>query len=282
MDTETLIAPTEARAPMTEITGHTRLYGILADPVAQVKTPQVMAEVFARHGVDGVLVPMQVAPDGLRQVVDGLRRMKNFGGFIATMPHKPAMLGLCDVIEGDGARIGAVNCVRREDDGRMVGAMLDGIGFVTGLRQAGIDPSGRRILLAGAGGAASAIAFALAEAGAEALTILNRTAEKAEDLAARVASAYPSCVTNGTGAAGDVGGYDLIANATSAGLRAGDPLPLPVEALHAGQVVAEAIMEPAETPLLAEARARGATVHPGLPMLRCQIELMARHMGAIA
>jgi shikimate dehydrogenase len=282
MDTETLIAPTEARAPMTEITGHTRLYGILADPVAQVKTPQVMAEVFARHGVDGVLVPMQVAPDGLRQVVDGLRRMKNFGGFIATMPHKPAMLGLCDVIEGDGARIGAVNCVRREDDGRMVGAMLDGIGFVTGLRQAGIDPSGRRILLAGAGGAASAIAFALAEAGAEALTILNRTAAKAEDLAARVAAAYPSCATNGTGAAGDVGGYDLIANATSAGLRAGDPLPLPVEALHAGQVVAEAIMEPAETPLLAEARARGATVHPGLPMLRCQIELMARHMGAIA
>lgn len=267
---------------MTEITGHTRLYGILADPVAQVKTPQVMAEVFARHGVDGVLVPMQVAPDGLRQVVDGLRRMKNFGGFIATMPHKPAMLGLCDVIEGDGARIGAVNCVRREDDGRMVGAMLDGIGFVTGLRQAGIAPSGRRILLAGAGGAASAIAFALAEAGAEALTILNRTAEKAEDLAARVAAAYPSCATNGTGAAGDVGGYDLIANATSAGLRAGDPLPLPVEALHAGQVVAEAIMEPAETPLLAEARARGATVHPGLPMLRCQIELMARHMGAIA
>jgi shikimate dehydrogenase len=282
MDTETLIAPTEARAPMTEITGHTRLYGILADPVAQVKTPQVMAEVFARHGVDGVLVPMQVAPDGLRQVVDGLRRMKNFGGFIATMPHKPAMLGLCDVIEGDGARIGAVNCVRREDDGRMVGAMLDGIGFVTGLRQAGIDPSGRRILLAGAGGAASAIAFALAEAGAEALTILNRTAEKAEDLAARVAAAYPSCATRGTGTAGDVGGYDLIANATSAGLRAGDPLPLPVEALHAGQVVAEAIMEPAETPLLAEARARGATVHPGLPMLRCQIELMARHMGAIA
>lgn len=282
MDTETLIAPTEARAPMTEITGHTRLYGILADPVAQVKTPQVMAEVFARHGVDGVLVPMQVAPDGLRQVVDGLRRMKNFGGFIATMPHKPAMLGLCDVIEGDGARIGAVNCVRREDDGRMVGAMLDGIGFVTGLRQAGIDPSVRRILLAGAGGAASAIAFALAEAGAEALTILNRTASRAEDLAARVAAAYPSCATNGTGAAGDVGGYDLIANATSAGLRAGDPLPLPVEALHAGQVVAEAIMEPAETPLLAEARARGATVHPGLPMLRCQIELMARHMGAIA
>ena len=127
---------------MPQITGHTRLFGILADPIAHVKTPQVMAEVFARHGVDGVLVPMHVAPDGLRQALDGLRMMRNFGGFIATVPHKPAMLGLCDAVEGDAARIGAVNCVRRDDDGRMIGAMLDGIGFVAGLRQAGIDPGG--------------------------------------------------------------------------------------------------------------------------------------------
>ena len=266
---------------MPQITGHTRLFGILADPIAHVKTPQVMAEVFARHGVDGVLVPMHVAPDGLRQALDGLRMMRNFGGFIATVPHKPAMLGLCDAVEGDAARIGAVNCVRRDDDGRMIGAMLDGIGFVAGLRQAGIDPGGARVLLAGAGGAASAIAFALAEAGAGALTILNRTAAKAEDLAARVAQAYPSCAAEGRGDAADVGGYDIVVNATSRGLRAGDPLPLPVEALHAGQVVAEAIMDPEETPLLAAAAARGARCHPGLPMLRCQIELMARHMGAI-
>ena len=266
---------------MTQITGHTRLFGILADPIAHVKTPQVMAEVFARHGVDGVLVPMHVTPDQLPQALDGLRAMHNFGGFIATMPHKAAMLALCDAIEGDAARIGAVNCVRREQDGRMIGAMLDGIGFVEGLRQAGTELGGTRVLLAGAGGAASAIAFALAEAGVAKLTILNRTASKAEDLAERVSVAYPTCSSEGCSVVGDLGGYDIVANATSLGLRAGDPLPLSPEGLHAGQIVAEAIMEPEVTPLLAEAAARGARCHPGLPMLRCQIELMARHMGAI-
>jgi len=267
---------------MPDVTGHTRLFGILADPIHHVKTPQVMHEVFARHGIDGVLVPMHVAPAGLRAALDGLRAMRNFGGFIATVPHKPAMLDLCDAVEGDAARIGAVNCVRREPDGRMVGAMLDGIGFVEGLRGAGIDPAGARVLLAGAGGAASAIAFALAEAGAAGLTVVNRTEAKAADLAARVAAAYPGCAAEGRAEAGDVAGYDIVANATSLGLRPGDPPPLPVAELHAGQVVAEAIMDPEETPLLAAARAHGARVHPGLPMLRCQIELMARHMGALS
>ncbi|WP_226576091.1 shikimate dehydrogenase family protein [Acuticoccus sediminis] len=267
---------------MPEVTGRTRLYGILADPIHHVKTPEVMHSVFARHGIDGVLVPMHVAPDGLARALDGLRVMQNFGGFIATVPHKPAMLGLCDAVDGDAALIGAVNCVRREADGRMVGAMLDGIGFVAGLREAGIEPAGKRILLAGAGGAASAIAFAVAEAGAAALTIANRTVAKAAALAGRVGTAYPACTTAAVAEPEAVGDYDLVVNATSLGLRPDDPMPLDPAGLHAGQVVAEAIMDPAETPLLAAARARGAAVHPGLPMLRCQIELMARHMGALA
>ena len=267
---------------MPDVTGHTRLFGILADPIHHVKTPQVMHEVFARHGIDGVLVPMHVAPEGLAQALDGLRMMRNFGGFIATVPHKPAMLDLCDAVEGDAARIGAVNCVRREDDGRMVGAMLDGIGFVEGLRSTGIDPAGMRVLLAGAGGAASAIAFALGDAGATSLSVLNRTASKAEDLASRVQATYPGCAADGRSEAGEVAAYDLVINATSLGLRPGDGTPIPVEALHSGQIVAEAIMDPEETPLLAAARARGARVHPGLPMLRCQIELMARQRGATA
>merc|ERR1711960_7577 len=129
--------------------------------------------------------------------------MRNFGGFIATVPHKSAMLELCDRIEGDGARIGAVNCVRRDPDGRMIGAMLDGIGFVEGVRRAGIAPEGQRVLLAGAGGAASAIAFALAEAGVAALTILNRTASKADDLAQRVSAAYPGCRAEGCSSIAD-------------------------------------------------------------------------------
>lgn len=266
--------------PAVQVTGKTRLYAILADPVEHVKTPMVMHRVFARHAVDGVLVPMHVAPAGLAAALAGLRALENFGGFIATMPHKEAMLALCDEVSPAARAVGAVNCVRREADGRMVGAILDGIGFVEGLRRAGHPPEGHRAVLAGAGGAASAIAVALAEAGVTELTIVNRTAARAGQLKARLAESHPELrVRIGDGG---VAGAELVVNATSLGMRPGDPLPLDPAGLAPGQVVAEAIMDPAETPLLAHARAAGATVHPGLPMLEAQIELMARHMGAIA
>lgn len=272
---------------MPHVTGHTRLFAILADPIYQVKTPEVMHDVFARHGIDGVLVPMHVPPEGLARAVEGLRQMRNFGGFIATMPHKTAMLGLCDRVVGDAAGIGAVNCVRREADGSMVGAMLDGDGFVAGLRRAGVVPGGQRVVLAGAGGAGAAIAFALAGAGVARLTILNRSLDRAEDLARRVAAAYPGVVVAARAAGRDPALRDetaaagIVVNATALGMRPGDPLPVDPEGLHAGQVVAEAIMDPVETPLLAEAARRGARTQPGLPMLACQIEMMACHMGAL-
>lgn len=262
------------------ITGTTRLYGILADPIHHVKTPEVMNALFARHGVDGVLVPMHVAPEGLASALQGLRSMANFGGFIATVPHKPAMAGLCDAMTEQARRIGAVNCVRREADGRMVGAMLDGIGFVEGLRAAGVDPAGMRAYVAGAGGAAAAIAFALAEAGAAALTIANRTEARAKALVARLADAHPGLAVSTD--ADTVADQDLVVNATSVGMAEGDGAPLETGRLHPGQVVAEAIMQPVMTPLLMAARARGCRIQPGLPMLDSQIALMARHMGAIA
>lgn len=262
------------------VTGRTRVYGILADPIHHVKTPEAMAALFAARGVDGVMVPFHVKSAGLAALVGGLRRMENFGGFIATLPHKPAMLALCDAVEGDAARIGAVNAVRREADGRMVGAMLDGEGFVAGLRAAGIAPRGMNALLSGAGGAASAMAFALGAAGVARLVIANRTEAKARDLAARVADAYPT-VAVAAGPA-DPRGFDLVANGTAMGMRPDDPPPVDLSGLSAGQVAAEAIMEPAETPFLAAARAAGCRVQPGRPMLDAQIALMARHMGAIA
>ncbi|WP_299822142.1 shikimate dehydrogenase [uncultured Jannaschia sp.] len=266
----------------SRVTGRTRLYGILADPIGHVKTPQVMHALFHDRGVDGVLVPMHVAPEDLSRTLDGLRGLQNFGGFIATVPHKGEMPDLCDEITEEAARIGAVNCVRRETDGRMVGTMLDGIGFVEGLRGAGIDVAGRRVLLAGAGGAASAIAFALAGGDAGRLTIANRTVDRARALADRIATHYPGLPVVAVGSDEGAGEHDLVVNATSLGMRPDDPLPVDPETLGPGQVVAEVIMDPAETPLLATARSRGCRVHAGLPMLEKQIELMARHMGAIS
>lgn len=263
---------------MTDITGHTRIFGILADPIHHVKTPQGINRLLHAQQIDGVMVPIHINSDGLPAMVRGLREMNNLGGFVVTVPHKTAMPAWCDELTPAAARIGAVNVVRRTSDGRLIGGMLDGDGFVAGLRSAGIEPAGLSAYLAGAGGAASAIAFALAQAGVSRLTIANRTPAKAAELIARIASDFPG-VHMAVGS-DDPSGHDLVVNGTSLGLREGDALPLNVERLSAKQVVAEIIMQPAETPLLRAARQKGCRIHFGAPMLACQVELMAAFMGA--
>ncbi|MFF7710135.1 shikimate dehydrogenase family protein [Pseudomonas sp. NPDC007930] len=262
----------------TEISGNTRLYAIIADPIHHVKTPQAINALFRRRGQDRVMVPFHVPAEALAATVQGLRGLANLEGFIVTVPHKSAMLALCDRASAHARAIGAVNAVRRTAAGELVGEMLDGLGFVAGLRQEGIEPAGMSVYLAGAGGAANAIAFALAEAGIARLTVANRTAAKAEDLLQRLRQAYPALpVARGSG---DPSGHALVVNATSLGLREHDPLPCHAERLSPEQVVAEIIMQPVHTPLLQAAAARGCRIQPGLPMLLCQVELMATAMGA--
>lgn len=263
---------------MREITGTTPIFGTLADPIYHVRTPQMMNALFAQHAADGVLVPFHVEPDGLAAAVEGLRRMRNSGGFIATVPHKIPMLNLCDEVTPEARRLGAVNCVRRDVDGRMIGTMLDGIGFVEALKASGEDPRGRQVCLAGAGDAASAIAFALAEAGVAHLTILNRTAARTYALLHRLRAAYPG-LSLGTEAGPT--GHDILINGTSLGMRPESPLPFDPSLLGTRPFVAEAIMHPEMTPLLVAAEAADCRIQRGRPMLEFQIALMARHMGAL-
>ena len=270
--------PTPWHDTVIQISGNTRLFGILADPIHHVKTPHGINRLFEARGFDGVMVPIHVASDDLAALVKGLRSMRNLDGFVVTIPHKTAMPALCDEVTPMAAQIGAVNVVRRTPDGRLVGAMLDGEGFVAGLRKEGIDPYGRSAYLAGAGGAASAIAFALCKAGVSRLTVANRTQGKAEQLIQRLGAVYSEQrLEIGTE---DPSGCDLVINATSLGLRPNDALPLAINLLVATQVVAEIIMQPAETPLLTAAKAKGCRLHHGAPMLACQIDLMAAFMGA--
>jgi len=269
----------EKREHVRSITGRTRVFGILADPIYHVKTPQTMNAVFDSHGLDCVLVPFHVAPVGLPALVEGLRKMQNFGGFIATVPHKPSMLHLCDEVTDAARHIGAVNCVKREADGRLVGTMLDGIGFVEAMRSRGIDVSGMSVFLVGAGGASSAIAFGLADAGVRHITISNRSAVRADELAARLATAYPNLSLSADHQ--DLEHHDLIVNGSTLGMRPSDADPVDFARINARHLVADAIMEPAMTPLLAAAQSKGCIIFPGKPMLESQILLMARHMGAL-
>lgn len=259
------------------ITGRTRVLGIVADPVAHVRTPEVMNARFAEHGIDAVTVPIHVAGDGLAATLSALRHLHNFVGLIVTVPHKTAVVGLCDEACEQARLVGAANAIRREADGELVCDMFDGQGFLGGLLANGIDPQGRRVLLLGAGGAASAIAFALATNGIAGLTIANRTRDKAEQLAARVGAAAPGCPVEAGPA--DPAGHDLVVNATSLGLNRDDPLPLEPGLLRPDMVVAEIIMEPERTALLRAARAAGCRIHPGRPMIDAQLRLLADFLG---
>ncbi len=262
---------------MTEITGRTSIWAILADPIHHVKTPQALNALMRERGVDGVLIPAHVSAENLPGFIAGLKSMRNFKGFIVTVPHKTAIVDLCDEVSEQARAIGAVNAVRLEADGRLIGEMFDGAGFVAGLRQAGIEPHGRSVYLAGAGGAANAIAFALAEAGVSLLTIANRTRSKSEELKGRLAQHFPAVpVEIGTP---DPSGHEIVVNATSLGLREGDPLPLDVTRLSADQIVAEIIMQPETTSLLAAGKERGCRTHPGHPMLAGQVEQWADFLG---
>lgn len=259
------------------ITGRTVLCAVLADPILHVKTPDAINNLLRDRGIDGVMVPMHVGPGELASVVAGLKGMRNFAGFIATVPHKSAMTALCDDVSERARAVGAVNVVRRTADGKLVGDMFDGLGFTEGLRQAGIELAGRSVYLAGAGDAASAIAFALVAAGVSRLTIANRTRARSEALVERL-SKQESGVPIAIGTS-DSAGHDIVVNGTSLGLHAGDPLPLDVSRLDARQTVAEIIMNPERTPLLAAAQARGCRVQPGWPMLACQLGMMADFMA---
>lgn len=262
---------------MKEITGETKLFGILADPIHHVKTPQRMNEYLARANYDGVLVPFHAKPDNLATVLEGLRRLENLVGVIVTVPHKTAVLELCDDASDTTRKIGAANVVRREPDGRLTAHMLDGEGFVRGMQSCGHSVEGKSAYMAGAGGAANAIAFGLVQYGVSRLTIANRTAAKAEDLKARILDIHPQArIDIGTP---DPSGHDIVVNATSLGLKEGDALPMDVSRLDASQLVCEVIMQPEETALLRAAGERGCAVHYGAPMLASQIELMAEFLG---
>jgi shikimate dehydrogenase len=254
------------------ITGTTRLFAIIGDPIEHVRTPMAFNAYFAELGIDAVCLPVHIGRDDLPRGWAGLKSVLNLDGFIVTAPHKAEAAQLCERVEGDAVHTGVANTIRRDADGSFTGTLLDGSGFVAGLLKHGHTVAGRRFYLAGAGGAGTALAYALANAGAKGLTIHNRTRSKAERLVRGVAKAYPQCdVRLGTA---DASGYDIVINATSLGLKPDDGHSFELASADPSALVAEVVMMPEMTPLLIAAKARGLAIHFGTNMLNGQLALM--------
>ncbi|HET9977566.1 MAG TPA: shikimate dehydrogenase [Burkholderiaceae bacterium] len=259
------------------ITGSTRVFFILGDPVAQVRAPEVYNHLFARHGIDAVLVPLKLPAAALPGFLAHGMAAENIGGFLATIPHKAA---LCERLKPTDpvARIAhAVNAVRRHADGHLEGALFDGIGFVKGLDHFGIAVQGRRVLVVGAGGAGHAVAAAIAQRGPALLAVANRSRERAVALVERLQPLAGGVAQ--VAASEDPAGYDLVVNCTSQGLKPDDALPFDAARVDPGAAVVDIIMSRQPTPLLRACRARGLQAEAGFEMLVQQIPEVVRFFG---
>jgi shikimate dehydrogenase len=258
------------------ITGRTRLYGLVGDPLNSAKSPELLNRLFSEQAADAVCVPFIVRADDLSAFAAGARAIRNLSGVLVTMPHKQRMLDFVDELHPTARQVGAVNVVRCDDGGRWVGAMFDGVGCVLGMQWDGHDPADKTVLLVGAGGAGRAIAFAVAAAGARTLTVCDIDGRRAEDLARSVGAATGCRATAGSA---DPKGIDIVINATALGMNADDPLPIDPSRLHAASIVVDIVNAPEPTPLCRAARARGCHIQDGRPMHQGQAVHALRFLG---
>jgi shikimate dehydrogenase len=242
------------------IGGATRVAGIIGDPVAHSRSPAIHNAGYAAAGLDWVFVAFPVPPGQAATALDGTRAL-GIAGLSVTMPHKSDAASACDELTPTASALGAVNTVVNRD-GVLVGDSTDGAGLVRSLADEGITTPGTSVLVLGAGGSARAIVLALAEAGAD-VTVAARRAEAAE-AAASLAEDVRTVDFADLGAA--VHGVAVLVNATPIGMQ-GEPPPFATEALDGRALVLDTVYHPAETPLLAAARARGVPAANGLGML---------------
>lgn len=255
-----------------EINAQTRLVGIIGWPVEHSMSPVMHNAAFQARGMNWAYVALPTAPDYVKDAVLGLRAL-GFRGANVTLPHKQAVMAHLDHMTPEARAIGAVNTIVVEKDGRLWGTNTDAPGFLEDIRAHGIDVEGQRALILGAGGAARAVVYALARAGAE-VTVANRTLSRAIELARQIHHVLPGRsfrvveLTPET-LAREAEAHDLLVNTTSVGMWPQvDASPWPS---HVGfgtiRVVYDVIYRPRETRLMREARAWGCQAIGGLGML---------------
>jgi len=251
--------------------GATRLIPIVGDPIAQVKSPAGITAAQQARGVNAYVMPVHVGAAAVDACVDGLSLARNVDAILATVPHKFAAFRHAATATPRATLLGAANVLRRNADFTWHADMLDGIAFVTALRGAGCDTAGRRALLVGAGGAGAAIALALLDAGVAALAIHDADAARRDALLGRLAARGAGRLIVGSA---DPAGFDLVANATPAGMRADDPLPVLAARLTPAITVGDVITVPEVTKLLAAARAIGCATATGVDMFTAGRDLI--------
>ncbi|MEM7535530.1 MAG: shikimate dehydrogenase [Chloroflexota bacterium] len=265
------------------ITGKTNIVGLIGWPVSHSISPPMHNAAFAELGLDWCYVPFPVRGDSTNTGSNEMVEKAVYGlvglgirGSNVTVPHKQAVMPFMDHLTDAAKAIGAVNTIRVEEDGTLLGDNTDGRGFIADLRDHGVDPAGKRALVLGAGGSARAVVFGLAEAGCKAVTIRNRTVSKAEELAAAMTPYFPNCAitaqTNSDSTATLVAANneaDLVINSTSLGMTPHvETMPWHEDvAFRPDQVLYDLVYNPPVTRIMQHAQTGGAQAICGLGML---------------
>jgi shikimate dehydrogenase len=251
------------------ISGQTQVCGVIGDPIRHSLSPTIHNAAFGHLGLDFVFLAFHVKAADLENSMRGMRGL-GIHGLNVTMPHKSAVIGCLDEVDFTVRFLGSANTILNRG-GKLSGFSTDGVGALKALLENGVDLSGKKVLLLGAGGAAKAIAFALvAEVGE--LAILNRSPEKAEELAERLGHMFNRKVVGGelspNAIKAAIQDSDVLINATSVGMKPNlsQSLVAP-EWLLSDLAVMDIVYTPIETKLAKDAKAAGAKVVSGVEML---------------
>ena len=256
----------------SRINGHTRLFCLIGSPVGHSGSPAMYNYSFERVGIDAAYLAFDIPLEKLDEGVAALKTL-GVGGFNVTMPDKTAVTKLLDDISPAAKLIGACNTVTVSPDGKLTGYNTDGIGFVRNLAEHGVKVAGQKIVLLGAGGAATAIAVQAALDGAAEIHIFNRKDEfypNAQLTVEKLTKAVPDCIVSvqpledGEALAAAVKDCGILVNATKVGMKPLDGQSLiPTALLRKDLVVADTVYNPRETQLILDAKAAGCKAAVG-------------------
>lgn len=252
------------------LSGKARVAGIFGWPIAHTRSPRLHGFWLERYGVDGTYIPLAVAPENFATAFRALPAL-GFRGVNITLPHKESALANCDIVADQARRIGAVNTVVVNENGKLVGSNTDAFGFIESVRNDSDWTADRGpALVLGAGGAARGVIVALLDAGVPAVRIANRTRSRAQSLADEFGERIT--VVDWDARADALDDLALLVNTTTLGMQGHDPLDLDLAGLAKDAVVNDIVYTPLQTPLLRDATARGNPVVDGLGMLLYQAQ----------
>lgn len=259
------------------IDGHTKLIAHIGYPTHSFKSPLIYNPYFEKEGINAVVVPMGCQAEHFPEFLKLVFQLSNIRGALITMPHKVTTLGLLDQVSPTVKVAGACNAVKLDAQGRLVGDMFDGAGFVRGVQRKGFELNGKRALVVGTGGVGSAIAASLAAEKINVISLFDIDTAACEALAQRLVNEYPQIRVN-TGS-NDPDGHDLVVNATPMGMNEGDPLPVDVSRLAPETFVGEVVMRTEMTAFLQAAQKKGCRIQLGSDMLFEQIPAYLEYFG---